>query len=141
MECTMEEAEEALRDALKPEKFGVVSVVDIQKTLKKKINKDIRPYLIIGACSPPHAFDAIEAEDDIGVLMPCNVLLQETEPGKVKVSFQNPLMIGTLTQNPKIDELVKGVDGIIGKMAEGLAQLAAEGPEEEGQKEEQNKVE
>ena len=69
------------------EKFGIVSVVDVSKTLKKKLGVDIRPYVILGACSPPKAFQAIQSEEDIGILMPCNVLLQEIEPGKVEVCF------------------------------------------------------
>ena len=93
MDATMEEAEDALRAALKPHKFGVVSVVDVQKTLKKKINKDIRPYTIVGACSPPHANAVIKAVPNIGLLLPCNVLLQEKEPGTVTLGFMNPKIL------------------------------------------------
>ena len=75
LDTDMEDAEEKCRKVITAEKFGIVSCVDVQKTIKKKINKDIRPYLILGACSPPHAFNAVGLEEHIGLLMPCNVLL------------------------------------------------------------------
>ena len=75
MQCTMEEAEDALREALKSQKFGVVSTVDVQKTIKKKTGNDIRPYVIIGACNPSHAYKVINLEKDVGLLLPCNILL------------------------------------------------------------------
>jgi uncharacterized protein (DUF302 family) len=83
----MQTVEDRVRQVITEEKFGIVSVVDVQKTLKKKMGVDISPYLILGACSPPKAYSAIQMEDDIGILMPCNVLLREDEPGQVTVAF------------------------------------------------------
>ena len=71
----MEEVEDMLRKELAKHKFGIVSVVDVAKTLKKKLDKDINPYVILGACSPPHAYKAVNSLHDIGLLLPCNILL------------------------------------------------------------------
>ena len=71
----MDDAEDRCRKVITAENYGIVSVVDVQKTIKKKIGKNIRPYIILGACNPSKAYQAIKEEEDIGVLMPCNVLL------------------------------------------------------------------
>jgi len=88
--ATMEEAKSKVTDALKSEGFGILTEIDVQGTLKKKLNEDFRPYLILGACNPPFAYDALQAEPNIGLMLPCNVVLQEHEQGKVNVSVIDP---------------------------------------------------
>lgn len=95
--------------ALKTQGFGVLTEIDIAATLKKKLNKDIRPYVILGACNPPIAAQAIELEADIGLLLPCNVLLQVNEPGTVDVSMIDPAAMFQLVHASGVEGLVADV--------------------------------
>ncbi len=76
--------------ALKQEGFGIISDIDVQATLKKKLNVDFRPYRILGSCNPPFAYRALQLEDKIGTMMPCNVVVQQAGEGKVEVSAVDP---------------------------------------------------
>ena len=82
----MDEAIVRVTDELKKEGFGILTEIDVQKTLKAKIDVDFRPYRILGACNPGFAHKALLAEDKIGTMLPCNVIVQEHTPGKVEVS-------------------------------------------------------
>ena len=84
-----DKAVEAARAALAEEGFGVLTEIDVQATLREKLGEDFRPYVILGACNPPLAFKTLQADSRIGLMLPCNVVVQETE-GKVEVSAINP---------------------------------------------------
>ena len=86
-----DEAVERVKAELKKEGFGVLTEIDVRKTLKEKIGVDFRPYRILGACNPLYAHKALQAEDKIGTMLPCNVIVQELEPGKVEVAAIDPL--------------------------------------------------
>lgn len=96
-------------EELKSEGFGILTEIDVQETLKKKLNIDFRPYKILGACNPPFAHQALEAEDKIGTLLPCNVIVQETATGTVEVAAVDPVETMQAVQNPQLRTIAQQV--------------------------------
>ncbi len=120
IKATMEEAESRVRDALMEVGFGILTEIDVQKVMKAKLDIDRSGYKILGACNPNFAHKAIEAEPDIGLLLPCNVLLQELEKGEVKVGFMDPNAVLKLVDNPLVHEVAPQVRDILKKVADSL---------------------
>jgi uncharacterized protein (DUF302 family) len=94
-------------DTLKAEGFGVLSDIDIQKAMKEKLGKDVAPHRILGACNPPLAYKALQAEADIGLLLPCNVTVRQGDGDDIVVGFLNPDMMVQLTANPALKEVAE----------------------------------
>ena len=107
-----DQAVERTREALQKEGFGVLTEIDVKATLKKKINEEFRPYIILGACNPPLAHKALSAELDIGLLLPCNVVVYAAdEPGTSVVAALDPVEALSLTGNEGIRPLATEVRG------------------------------
>ena len=110
LDLSYEDALEKVPEALKTEGFGVLTEIDVKATLKKKLDVDFRKYKILGACNPPLAHKALSAELDVGVLLPCNVVLWETDEGKTMVSAMDPYVVmSSLIDNPGVKGLAEEV--------------------------------
>jgi uncharacterized protein (DUF302 family) len=102
---TYEEAIDKVTSELKKEGFGILTEIDVKETLKKKLDVDFRRYKILGACNPPFAYQALLAEDKIGLMLPCNVIVQETPDGEVEVSAIDPIASMQAVDNPALGEI------------------------------------
>ena len=109
VDLSFDEAIETVTEELGKEGFGVLTEIDVQATLKKKLGEDMPPYRILGACNPPLAHQAITAVPEIGLLLPCNVLVREDDEGKVHVSFMDPGSVLGLVDNPDVEPLAAQV--------------------------------
>jgi uncharacterized protein (DUF302 family) len=104
-----DEAVARVTEALKTEGFGVLTQIDVSATLKAKIGEDFRPYRILGACNPGLAFKALSAEDHIGVMLPCNVIVQSRGEGRVEISAIDPAVGMQAVGNPALNEIAATV--------------------------------
>lgn len=109
LKTSFNQALEKVTAALKTEGFGVLTDIDVQATMKAKLNLDKKPYRILGACNPSLANKAIDSEPDIGLLLPCNVVVREDTPGKVIVAFMDPVPVMAMVDKPEIHELATEV--------------------------------
>ena len=103
------DVEEKVIVLLKKENFGVLTEIDIQQTLKKKLDVNFKKYKILGACNPPFAYKALQAEDKIGTMLPCNVIIQELSPNHIEVSAINPLVSMQAVNNDTLKVIAKEV--------------------------------
>jgi len=120
LDTTFDDAVAKVTDELKREGFGILTEIDVKGTLKKKLDVDFRKYRILGACNPPFAYKALQAEDKIGLMLPCNVIVQETEDGRIEVAVIDPPSSMQAVQNPQLQEIANQVKEKLEKVMNSL---------------------
>lgn len=115
-----EEAISLVTEELKKEGFGILTEIDVTATLKKKLNVDFRKYRILGACNPPFAYKALQAEANIGTMLPCNVVVQEMDDGEIEISAVDPLSSMQAIQNPELQTIAEEIQLKLKKVIEQL---------------------
>lgn len=110
-----------VKEALATEGFGVLTEIDIRQTMKKKLDVEFRPYVILGACNPPFAHKALIAENRIGTMLPCNVVVQQLEDGKIEVAAIDPVASMQAVDNPALAGIAGEVRDRLKRVVDGLA--------------------
>lgn len=124
LDAPYEEAVEKVTAALKAEGFGVLTRIDVKETLKEKLDEDFRPYVILGACNPPLAHRALQADPKVGVMLPCNVTVETAEDG-TRVMIANPITMmgsGDLAGNDDLRAVAQEAQAKLARVAESLAE-------------------
>ena len=120
LNSSFEDAVATVTEELKKEGFGILTDIDVKATLKKKLDVDFRKYRILGACHPQFAYQALQAEDKIGTMLPCNVIVQEIAAGKVEVAAIDPIASMMAIQNPSLGGVAQQVQAKLKKVIENL---------------------
>lgn len=123
LELDYETTLQRVADALKAEGFGILTEIDVQATLKKKLDVDFRPYKILGACNPPLAYRALGAAPEVGMLLPCNVTVQQVDEARTQVSVVDPLAMMSVVPNaalkPVADEAAERLNRVLAALEVG----------------------
>ena len=120
LNSSFEDAVATVTEELKKEGFGILTDIDVKATLKKKLNVDFKKYRILGACHPQYAYQALQAEDKIGTMLPCNVIVHEIAEGKVEVAAIDPIASMMAIQNPSLGGVAQQVQAKLKKVIENL---------------------
>ncbi len=115
---SFDEAIEKVKDELKKEGFGILTEIDVKETLKKKLDVDFRKYRILGACNPPFAYKALQAEVKIGTMLPCNVIVQEISEGVIEIAAIDPVASMQAVGNPQLAEIANQIRAKLRKAVE-----------------------
>lgn len=118
VDMTFDEAINKVTEELKKEGFGILTEIDVTSALKKKINVDFRKYKILGACNPPFAYKALLAEDKIGTMLPCNVIVQENKDGEIEIAAIDPLSSMQAIKNEALTEVAVQIQSKLKKVIE-----------------------
>lgn len=117
---TFDEAIERVTEELKKEGFGILTEIDVQATLKKKLDVNFKKYRILGACNPPFAYKALQAENKIGTMLPCNVIVQELEDGKIEVAAVDPVASMQAVENDKLSDIANEIRAKLEKVIKNI---------------------
>jgi len=120
LDISFDEAVTRVIEELKKEGFGILTEIDVKEALKKKLNVDFRRYRILGACNPPFAYQALQVEDKIGTMLPCNVIVQEEAEGEIEVAAIDPIASMRAVENPKLREVGKQVQAKLKRVIDNL---------------------
>ncbi len=120
LDLSFEEAERKVTEELQKHGFGILTQIDIQATLKKKLDVNFPRYHIIGTCNPPFAHRALQSERMIGLMLPCNVVVQERADGKIEVAAIDPVASMQAVQNPQLQEVAREVQNMLKRVVENL---------------------
>jgi uncharacterized protein (DUF302 family) len=120
LDIPFQDAISRVTEGLKKEGFGILTDIDVKETLKKKLNVDFKKYRILGACNPPFAFKALQAEDKIGTMLPCNVIVQEYPDRKVEVAAIDPIASMQAVKNPSLGNVAEEVRAKLAKVIDSL---------------------
>ena len=120
LNVSFDEAVSKVIEELKKEGFGILTDIDVKETLKKKLNVDFKKYRILGACNPPFAYQALQAEDKIGTMLPCNVIVQEHAEGKVEVAAVDPIASMMAIENPKLRGIAEQLQAKLKRVIDNL---------------------
>ena len=120
LDVTFDQAVARVTEGLKHEGFGVLTDIDVSATIKAKLGKDFRPYRILGACNPQLAYRALQLEDKVGTMLPCNVIVQQHADDAVEVSAVDPVASMQAIENPALAEVAKEVRAKLGRVINGL---------------------
>jgi len=120
LSMSFEKALERVREELSKEGFGVLTEIDVRDTMKKKLDVDFRNYRILGACNPSFAYKALQIEERIGLLLPCNIVVQETRDGKVEAAAIDPAVSMQTTGNPRLLQVAEQVHAKLKKVIAAL---------------------
>jgi len=120
VELSFEEVDDRIRSSLEDQGFGVLTEIDVKKTLKKKLDKDFQKYTILGACNPPLAFEALEDEQAIGLLLPCNVVLWENEDSTTTIAAIDADKMMNIVKNNQLYNLAKKVNTLLKKAVDNV---------------------
>jgi uncharacterized protein (DUF302 family) len=120
VDYSFEEAVEKVTEELKKEGFGVLTEIDVQATLKKKLDVDFKKYQILGACNPPFAYKALQAENKIGAMLPCNVIVQELDNGKTEVAAVDPVASMQAVENDELSDIANEIRAKLQRVIENL---------------------
>ena len=120
LNTTFENAIEKVTEELSKEGFGILTEIDVKETMKKKLDVEFRKYQILGACNPPFAYEALKAENKIGAMLPCNVIVQETDQGEVEVAAVDPIASMQAVENEELVGIAREVRDRLNKVIDRL---------------------
>ena len=120
VDLSYEAAIEKVTGDLKEEGFGILTEIDVKATLKKKLDVDVKPYKILGACNPPFAYKSLQAEEQIGLMLPCNVIVYVNDQGETIVAAINPVASMQAVENENLSEVAKTIQGKLKKVISNL---------------------
>ena len=120
IDSPFDEAVARVTEELKKEGFGILTEIDVQQKMKEKLNVEFKKYLILGACNPPFAFKALQLEDKIGTMLPCNVIVQEVDKMKTEVAAIDPIASMQAIQNPGLRDIAEQVQAKLKKVVDNI---------------------